>query len=188
MDKKPADVKEAIAELMENLSTVGIFMLGESRAFLRKSWGASREEFMEAVDRTAQTMKRSGQTAVDDIERAADRIKQSWELLDREKKLDWDSFLADLTTRLKTLGEVSQDTFDLCVNQAKEAMDKQWTAFGRLGEEQMKAVQSQSEQMAQAFKQQWSVFLDGMEKTGKKVERAVDAAWRELSKEEGQDT
>ncbi len=185
MDKKPADVKEAVAELVANLGTVGLFMLGESRAFLRKTWGASREEFMAAVDRTAQTMKRSGELAVEDVERAADRIKQSWELLDSEKKLDWDRFLEDLTARLKTLGDVSKDTFDLCVNQAKETLDKQWTAFGRLGEEQIKAFQSQSEQMAKAFKQQWEVFYDNMEKTGKKVERAVDAAWRELKKEAG---
>ena len=34
------DVKDAITELVDNLGTVGVFMLGETRALLRRSWGA----------------------------------------------------------------------------------------------------------------------------------------------------
>ena len=184
MDQKKPDVKEAVVELMDNLGTIGIFMLRESRAFLHKSWGASREEFMQAVDHTARTMKQSGKMAADDIERAAEKIKQSWSLLNQEKDLEWDDFLKELTARLRTMGDITKETFDLCVNQAKEALDKQWTAIGRLGEGQLNAFQDQTEQMAKAFKSQWSVFWDTMEKTGKKIDRAVDAAWNELRKKE----
>ena len=63
------------------LELIGVFMLGETRAFLAKSWGASREEFFVAVDQISKTMKQSGNMAVDDIDRAADKIKQSWDLL-----------------------------------------------------------------------------------------------------------
>lgn len=184
MSEKPKDVKEAIVELMENLGTIGAFMLGECRAFLRKSWGASRAEFSAAVDQTARTMKQSGKMAAEEIDRSARKIKDSWELLDKERNLDWDSFLNDLKSRLKTMTDVTQETFDLCVNQAKNTLDKQWTAVGRLGEEQLKALQGHSEDMANAFKQQWGVFLEYMEKTGKKIDRAVEAAWEELKKKD----
>lgn len=184
MDQEKRDVKESVAELMENLGTIGVFMLNEARAFLRKSWGASREEFMEAVDQTARTMKQSGKMAASDIERAAEQVKNSWSLLNQDKDLEWDNFLKELTGRLNTMGDLTKDTFDLCVNQAKDTLDKQWTATGRLGEEQLNAVQQQTEQMAKAFKNQWSVFWDAMEKTGKKIDRAVDAAWEEMKKKD----
>ena len=178
------DVKKAVAELLENLGTVGLFMLGESRAFLRKSWGASKEEFMAAVDNVARNMKRSGEMAVDDIERAADQIKKSWELLDKEKNLDWDNFLQEITNRLNTIGQVSRETFEICVNQAKDVLDKQWTATGRVGEEQLEALKKQTEMMADSMKGQWSVFWDTLEKTGKKIDRAMDAAWDEFRKKD----
>ncbi len=178
------DVKKAVAELLDNLGTVGLFMLGESRAFLRKSWGASREEFMAAVDNVARTMKRSGEMAAGDVERAADRIKQSWELLDKEKDLDWDNFLKEMTNRLNTMGQVSRESFDLCVNQAKEVLDKQWTAAGRIGEDQLEALKKQSEQMAESMKDQWTVFWGHLEKTGKRIDRAMDAAWEEFKKKD----
>jgi ElaB/YqjD/DUF883 family membrane-anchored ribosome-binding protein len=184
MVEEKHDVKESVVALMENLGTIGVFMLSEARAFLRKSWGASREEFMEAVDQSARAMKQSGKMAADDIERTAEQIKNSWNLLNQDKDLEWDDFLKELTERLKTMGDVSKDTFDLCVNQAKEALDKQWTAMGRLGEDQLSSVQEQTEQMAKTFKKQWSVFWDTMEKTGKKIDRAVDAAWDELKKKD----
>lgn len=184
MSGKPTNVKDAVGELMENLGTIGIFMLGECRAFLRKSWGASREEFFAAVDQTAKTMKQSGKMAVEDIERAATKIKDSWELLDQEKNLEWDSFLGEIKTRLQTIGTVTQETFDLCITQAREALDKQWTATGRLGEDQIRAIQGHTEQMAKSFMAQWSIFRDYMEKTGKKVDRAVEAAWEELKKKD----
>jgi hypothetical protein len=184
MDKKAPDVKESIVELMDNLGTIGVFMLGEARAFLRKSWGASREEFFAAVDQASKTMKQSGKMAVEDVERAADKIKQSWELLDREKDLDWDSFLSDLKTRLGQIGNITKETFDLCVNQTKEVLDKQWTAFGRIGEDQVREAQKHTEQMARVFKDQWGVFRDTMQKTGKKIDRAVEAAWEEIKKKD----
>jgi hypothetical protein len=178
------NVRDAIAELMNNLGTIGVFMLGEARSFLRKSWGASREQFFAAVDQTARTMKQSGKLAADDIERSAERVKQAWELLDREKTVDWDNFLAEVKTRLGTMADVSRETFDLCINQAKEVLDKQWEATGRLGEEQLKMVAHVSEQMAEAVKSQWGIVWDYMEKSGKKVDRAVDAAWDELKKKD----
>jgi hypothetical protein len=184
MDEKKPDVKESVLELMENLGTIGVFMLRESRAFLRKSWGTNKEEFMKAVDHTARTMKQSGKMAADDIERAAEKIKKSWPLLDRNKDLEWDNFLKELTARLKTMGDITRETFDLCINQAKDTLDKQWTAMGRLGEDQLNVVREQTEQMAKAFKSQWSVFWDAMDKTGKKIDRAVDAAWDELRKKD----
>lgn len=184
MEKKGPDIKESVVELMENLGTIGVFMLGEARAFLRRSWGASREEFFSAVDQASKTMKQSGKMAVSDIERASEKIKQSWELLDKEKDLDWDSFLTDLKTRLKEIGNISKETFDLCVNQTKEVLDKQWTAIGRVGEDQVKEAQKHTEQMARVFKDQWGVFWETMQKTGKKIDRAVEAAWEEIKKKD----
>jgi hypothetical protein len=178
------NVKDAITELMDNLGTVGVFMLGEARSLLRKSWGASREEFMAAVDQTARTMKQSGKMAAGDIERATEKVKQSWEILQKEKNLEWDNFFNDLTTRLKTVSNVTQETFERCVNQARDMLDKQWEATGRLGEEQLKVFQEHSEKMAKAFKEQWSVFRDAMEKTGKKIDRAMEAAWEEMKKKD----
>jgi len=178
------NVKDAITELVDNLGTVGVFMLGEARVLLRRSWGASRQEFMAAVDQAARTMKQSGKMAGDDIERAAEKVKQSWELLQKEKNLEWDSFFNELTSRLKTIGNVTQETFEVCVNQARDLLDKQWEATGRLGEEQLRVFQEQSERMAKAVKGQWSVFRDAMEKTGKKIDRAMEAAWEELKKKD----
>jgi hypothetical protein len=127
-------------------------------------------------------MKQSGQLAVGDIDRAADKIKQSWGLLVQEKALDWDAFLSDLKSRLAALGDVSKDTFDLCVNQTAEALDRQWTAFGRISEDQAKYAQEHIGAMAGAIKSQWGVFWDTMQKTGSKIDKAVDAALEELKK------
>jgi len=178
------DPKETIARLMENLGTVGAFMLSEARAFLRKSWGASREEFTAAVDQIARNMKQSGKMAAEDIEAAAEQVKKSWDILDKEKKLDWDNFLNEIRTRLDTIGKITEETFNLVVNQAKGALDKQWTAMGRLGEDQLRAFQQQSEQMAKAMGCQWEVFRDTMEKTGKRIDRALDAAWEAWKRKE----
>ncbi len=176
--------KENISELIENLGAIGMFMLSETRALLRRSWGASKEEFKAAVEQTATNMKKSAKWAAEDIERTASKVIQSWELLDAQKRADWDAFLSEIRTRLDTIGNVTEETFNLCVDKAKEALDKQWTAMGRIGEEQLAWWQNQSDQMAKVFKQQWGVFWDTMEKTGKKVDRAVDAAWEELRKKD----
>jgi len=182
--KQSPDVKETVVELIENLGTVGSFMLSEARAFLRRSWGASREEFMASVDQVARNMKQSGKIAAQDIDTAAEKIKKSWELLDKEKNLDWDSFLAEIKTRLAAMQQISQESFDLAVNQAKDVLDKQWTAVGRLGEEQLRALQNQSELMAKAMKSQWEVFWSYMDKTGKRLDRSLDAAWEEWKKKD----
>ncbi|MBI5251627.1 MAG: hypothetical protein HY912_19215 [Desulfomonile tiedjei] len=176
--------KETIAELVDNLGAIGLFMLSETRALLRRSWGASREEFKAAVDQAALNMKKSAKWAAEDVERTASKLMQSWELFDSQKKEDWDAFLSELKGRLDAIGNITEETFNLCVDRTKDALDKQWTAMGRVGEEQLKFVQTQSEQMAKAFKDQWGVFWDTMEKTGKKVDRAIDAAWEELKKKD----
>jgi hypothetical protein len=178
----PNDVKEAISELMQNLGTVGLFMLSEARSFLRKSWGASSEEFFAAVDQTARTMKQSGKMAAQDIERAAEKIKASWDLLNKEKNMDWDTFLKDVKSKLERIGAITHETFELAINHAKDVLDKQWNATGRVGEEQLNSVRKQSEEMAEAFKKQWEVVRDKLEDASKRIDRAIEAAWEELKK------
>ncbi len=178
------EVREAIEDLLNNLGTIGTFMLGEMGVFMRRSWGASKEEFFAALDQTARTMKQSGKWAVEDVQRAAEQIKKNWALLDRERSLEREEFLGDLKTRLKTVGEITQDAFDRSVEQAKKTLDNQWAKTGRIGAEQAEALQKHSEEMAQSFKEQWSVFREHMEKTGKKIDRAVNAAWEELKKKD----
>ncbi len=184
MEKKPPDVRDSIAELMGNIGTVGVFMLGEIRVFLKNSWGASKEEFLAAVDKTTTNLKRSGQMAVGDIEMASAKIKDAWEILDRERNLDWDNFITDLKQRLKILGSVSKDTFELCLNQAKELIDKKWTAFGRLGEDRVKQAHEHSDEIAEALKTRLGSLLETARKTGKKLDRALDAAWNEMKKKD----
>jgi hypothetical protein len=178
----PNDIKDAISELMQNLGTVGLFMLSEARSFLRKSWGASREEFFAAVDQTARTMKQSGKMAAQDIERAAEKIKASWDVLNKEKNMDWDTFLKEVKSGLERIGDITRETFELAVSQAKDVLDKQWNATGRVGEEQLKSVRKQSEEMAEAFKKQWEVVRDKLEDASKRIDRAIEAAWEELKK------
>lgn len=178
-------VRETVEELVDNLGTIGLFMFGEGRSLLRKSWGASREEFMTAVDQAARSMRQSGKMAVEDIDHAVNQIKGNWHLLDNQSRQEWEVFLNEVTTRLKTMSTISQETFDLTINQAKKSLDKQWDATGRVGEEQLQLVQRHTEEMAAAFRKQWGVFVDQMEHTGKKVDRAIQAAWEELKKSEG---
>lgn len=177
-------VRDAIFELKDNLGTIGEFMLGEVRGFLHKSRGATREEFMNAVGQIARSAKQSGKWAIGDIERAATEIKKNWKLLDDESRLDWETFLTEVRTRLQKLGEVSQDTFNIAVEQAKKTLDKQWSATGRVGEDQIKALQTNTDKMAEAVRGQWGVFRETMGKTGKKLDKAIHAAWEELRKKE----
>lgn len=177
-------VKDSIAELVDNLGTIGLFMLGEVRSFTRKSWGASREEFMDAVDQAAKSLKQSGKLAAEDIERASNQIKENWKSLDKQGDIEWESFIGDMKDRLKSIGDISQESFDMAVEHAKKTLDRNWTATGRLGEEQLKGFTKHTDNMAKAMMGQWSVFRDTMEKTGKKVDRAVQAAWEELKKED----
>lgn len=70
----------------------------------------------------------------------------------------------------------------MCINQAKDVLDKQWNATGRVGEEQFKSLRQQSEEMSEAFKKQWEVVRDKLDETGKRIDRAIEAAWEELKK------
>jgi hypothetical protein len=184
MDKKSPDVKDSISELMGNIGTIGVFMLGEIRVLLKKSWGSSRQEFRTAVDQAATNLKRSGKLAVSDIETASTKIKDAWETLDKERNLDWDSFISDLKQRLKLMGSVSKEAFSLCVKQAWEVLDKQWTAFGRIGEDRFKKAQEQSGEIAKTVKDGLDSFLNNVQKTGRKLDKALDAAWNEIKKKD----
>jgi hypothetical protein len=184
MDRKSSDVKDSISELMANIGTVGIFMLGEIRVLLKKSWGSSRQEFRAAVDQAATNLKRSGKLAVSDIETASIKIKDAWETLDREKNLDWESFIKDLKERLTLLGSVSREALGLCVKQTGEVLDKQWTAFGRIGEERVKQAQEQSGEIAKIVKDGLDSLLDNVQRTGRKLDKALDAAWKEIKKKD----
>jgi len=96
-------------------------------------------------------MNESRKWALEDIQRAVEQIKKNWALLDRERNLDWDEFIADLKTRLKTVGEITQDSFDRSVEQAKKTLDRQWAKTGGAGEEQIEAIHRHSEEMTKSF-------------------------------------
>ncbi len=177
-----AKIREEMRQLMDNLSTVGLFMLGEVRSALNKGWGGSREEFTATVDRVANNMKQSSKIAAEDVERAAERIKKNWKVLDEQNAQEWQVFLDEMKNRLNAIGELSRETFDLSVEQTKKTLDRQWTSTGRLGDEQLKTIEKQTANMAELFKGQWNTFRDQMEKTGKRVDRALNAAWEELKK------
>jgi hypothetical protein len=182
MKKDEQGVQEAISELLDNLGVIGVFMLGEVRVFLVKSWGASSLEFFQAVDQIARTMKQSGKMAYEDIDRAADKIKNSWDILSQETADNWDEFLDNVKTRLYSAGSISRDSFCGCVKQASEALGSQWTSVGRIGENQVNQAQQQIAYMASAVESQWDVFWDTMQKTGNKIDRSIDAAWEEIKK------
>lgn len=176
------NTRETIVELIDNLGAIGLFMLGETRSLFRKSWGASKEEFVAAVEQTARNMKKSAKWAVEDVERSAAKLRESWDLLDSQRKGDWEQFVAELKGRLDAIGNISEETFIFCVDKTRDALEKQWAAMGLIGEEQAQVWRTQAENMARSFKQQWSVFRDTMEKTEKRIDRAIDAAWEELKK------
>ncbi|MEW6532849.1 MAG: hypothetical protein AB1473_18610 [Thermodesulfobacteriota bacterium] len=184
MPEERKNVSESVGELIENLGTIGRFMVSELWSLRRLGPESSRQDFVDGLNKVARSMKESGKWAASDVERAANEIKDNWQLLSEENREEWKRFVDELEKRLKTLGEVTQDTFNLSVDQAKETLDRQWTATGRVGEEQLKACQERSDKMAKAFRDQWQTFLDQMEKTGRKVDRAIQAAWEELRKKE----
>jgi DNA anti-recombination protein RmuC len=129
-------------------------------------------------------MRQSGRWAADDVRRAAEQIRDNLELLDRWRDLDRDAFLDDVKSRLNTLGEITRETYDRAIEQSRKVLDKQWEKTGRIGEEHLEALQKHSEALATSLKEQWGVFWDHMEKTGKKIDRAVNAAWEELKKKD----
>jgi hypothetical protein len=178
------NVSDSIGELIDNLGTIGLFMVGEVRSFLRKSWGSSKEEFMAELEKVGRSMKHSGKWAAEDVERAADQIRKNWDLVDKMGSLEWEKFLGDVKARLEGAGEVTRETFDQAVDLAKNTLDRHWEATGRVGEDSINYLRRHSEKMANAFKEQWGVFGQTMDKTGKKVDRAVQAAWEELTKKD----
>jgi hypothetical protein len=180
MDKQSGH-RETIAELLDGLGTVGLFMLGEVRAALRKGV-SSKAEFMETLDKTVRIMKQSGKMAVEDIERAATKLRDSWEILDAQGNEDWNKFLDDVRSRMQKLGDVSQETFNLCVDFGKKRLHENWEAGGRLGEEQLKFMEKQAQEMSGFLKSNWGVFQDHLKDAGDRMERSFNAAWEELSK------
>ncbi len=174
--------RETFDQLIENLGTLGSFMLAEVQSNMKNMSGASKQEFFASVDRVAESMKRSGQIAADDIERTADEIKKNWSVIDKETKEDWEMFMKELKGRLSTLSSVSQETFAMTVDQVRKTMDKQWTAASKAGEQNVEFFKKQSERMADTFKGYWKEVLYNMEKTGQSADRAVQAFWDEWKK------
>ncbi len=178
----PNDVKTAVEDLREKLDTIGTFMLSEVQHFLRTTPNASKEDFFKELNKISKTMEQSGKMATEDITRAAEQIKGAWNELDEERKEDWDLFKEELESKLSKIENLTKDSFEMCVNQAKESLDSRWTAMGRLGEDQLNAMRSYSDEMASKFKGEWDTFRTNLDKTGNRFERAIKAAWTELNK------
>ncbi len=168
-------VKETVSELMDSLLTIGRFNVNEIRAFLRKMPGGSWDQVRTAVDALAKSMRESGKWAVGDVERAAGRIKDS---------IEWEDFLANVRDQLKNVQEVTKEAFEAAANKAGEAVEKKWQEQGKPGEKHVREVQEKAAQMAETFKKQWGVFQEKREQTEKRLERAIQAAWKELKKDE----
>ncbi|MEW6349548.1 MAG: hypothetical protein AB1646_10840 [Thermodesulfobacteriota bacterium] len=184
--EKQSGTKETLAELFDSLGTVGTFMLGEVRAALKKGV-ATREEFFATLDRTARIMKQSGKMAAEDVERAAQKIRDSWELIDAQGKEDWDKFLSEVKSRMTTLGDVTQETFNLAVDFGTKRLRDTWESTGKLGEEQMKFMEKHAEEMSGFIRSNWGVFSEHFRDAGDRAARAFDAAWEELNKEKKKD-
>lgn len=177
------DVKRSIQDLIEKLDTIGMFMLSEVRHFLRTSKNASKEDFIKEVNRISKSMEQSGKMATEDVARAAEQIKGAWTELDEERKRDWEQFREELESKLSSIESLSKESYELCVNQAKEALDRQWTAMGRVGEDQANAMKDYSEDIASQFRSQWDTFKENFDRTGDRIDRAINAAWEELKKD-----
>ncbi len=178
-NSESGNIKDSVSELLQNLGTVGLFMLSETRSFLRKTRGASREEFMAALDQTARKMKQSGKIAAEDIDRAAEKIKASWEILKKEKNPEWEAFLTEVKSKLARVGEITREVYEAGVNQAKESFDKKRAATG-LDDEQFKSFRKESEEMAEKLKKEWGKVGEKLREASKKMDRAIEAALREL--------
>ncbi len=180
-NSESGNIKDSVSELLQNLGTLGLFMLSETRSFLRKTRGASREEFVAALDQIARKMKQSGKIAAEDVDRAAEKIKASWDILKKEKNPEWDAFLTEVKSKLAHVGEITREVFEAGVNQAKESFDKKRAATG-LDDEQSRSFRKESEEMAERLKKEWGQVSEKMRETGKKIDRAIQAALTELKK------
>lgn len=176
------NVKQTIGELWENLGTTGRLLLTQVRDSMEQGFNVSREEFKATVDRVAASMKASGEMASTDIERAQQQLKNNWETLQQENTRQWESFMDELKKRLEAMEKINRETFDMAVNQAKEAFDRHWAATDRVGEEYVRQAQKRSEEMADVFKKNWESFRDTVEESGKRWERAFKAFRDEMNK------
>ncbi len=176
------NIRNSIAELISDLGSVGVLMLSEVRASLEHGLNASQADFRATVDRVAESMKQSRDLAAEDIDKASERIKANWELLQKENTEEWERFLAELETRLKAMDSLSRDTFNLAVDQAKRTVERQWEATGKLGESQLQFFEARTEAMADAFKQNRDAVLEKLQKTTDRFDRAIRAALEELKK------
>jgi hypothetical protein len=70
------------------------------------------------------------------------------------------------------------------VDFAQKRLVSQWDAAGRPGEELLSSVQSYAEKMGGALKEQAGLFTGVITETGKKIERALQAALDELRKKD----
>ncbi len=183
MDDK-SNVRDAFSQLLDSLGMIGAFMLTEVWSLLRKSWGGSREEFLAALDKVKKNMIQSGKWAAEDIEKTSQRILQSWDLLNDQKDAESKAFFSETRERLEKFGSITRENFDASVNAARETLDSQWKAMGKLGEDQIRIIQDQTSHWADALKGQWDVVKDNLEKTGQKVDRAINAALDELKKKD----
>ncbi len=177
-------IRDSFSELLDNLGVIGAFMLKELWLSMKKSWGGSREEFISELDRVKKTMIRSGKWAAGDIERAYEEIRKSWDLLQAQDKHESQSLLKDITNRLSEYGAVTREAFESAINSAKEHLDKQWKSMDNVGDDQLKVIQEQTSTWANSLKGQWTAFKEQMDRTGKRVDRSVNAAWEEWKKEE----
>ena len=171
-DKK---VKDAVNELMDNLLTIGKFNATEVGAFFKRVQGASWSQMTDAVDKLSKSMKQSGKWAINDVERTAKQIHES---------IEWEKFLKSVRQQLENVSKVTQDVFETAVNRATTTFVETWQQQGKPGEEQIKVFQNKAKDMSEAFKKQWSTVEEQMQKTGSKIDRAMNAAWEELKKDE----
>jgi hypothetical protein len=184
--------KKAINELASNLGTNTDFMVGELRAFFRKSAAISEEaseaasplktQFDEAVDQAGKVMMQTGKLSEEDIRRAADRLKDSYELFLQEKDQEWDDFVQEIGKELQAAGQVDQETFQKSVAQAKKTMLEHLVAAQGYGEEHKQMIEAYTADMSTKAAGMWELLKSNLEEGGQKIDRAVEAAARELKK------
>jgi hypothetical protein len=184
--------KKAIEELVSNLGTNAGFMIGEVRAFLRKatviSGAVSQEavplkaQFDNAVDQAAKVMAQTGKLSKEDIQRAADKIKDSYELFQQEKDQEWDAFLKEMGNQIQKAKNVDQEVFKQSVEQAKKKMQEHLASVQGFGEDQKQVIAAYTDDMSSKATGMWQRLKSNLEEGGDKIHRAIEAAAAELKK------
>ncbi len=184
--------KKAIEELVSNLGTNAEFMIGEVRAFLRKATtisGAAAQEavplkaqFDNAVDQAAKVMAQTGKLSKEDIQRATDKIKDSYELFQQEKDQEWDAFLKEMGNQIQKAKNVDQEVFKQSVEQAKKKMQEHLASVQGFGEEQKQVIAAYTDDMSSKATGMWQRLKSNLEEGGDKIHRAIEAAAAELKK------